>query len=109
MLKGLLSCTGAPFERRVSDVTVPKFMRRDNVRLRLISYFTLTLKNQRSLCATVVCEYVPEFDFYHIWKIASTTCDPFGHDNFTAPHGPMLLDPTTGAYTRHPVRAILSP
>ena len=109
MLTGLLSCTGAPFERRVSRIiTVPQFMGRDHVQMKLLTYTTPTLKDVPTVCATVVCEYVPEFDYEHHWATFSTTCDPFGHDNFTAPLGRMLLDPATGAYTRHPVRAIRS-
>ena len=100
MMSGLVSCTGAPFERRESAVfTVPRFMGRENVRMQFVSWYTLTFKDERHMCALALYEHIEGQEeegkgCKHLWTTYTTTCDPFGHDNFTAPVGRRLLEHT---------------
>ena len=95
MMSGLVSCTGAPFERRESAVfTVPQFMGRENVRMQFVCWYTLTFKDERHMCALALYEHIEGQDCKHLWTTYTTTCDPFGQDNFTAPLGLRPLEHT---------------
>ena len=103
LMTQLVSCTGVSFERRESaPITVPKFMGRANVQLQIMSWSTLEFKNERRVCAAAVFEHIQKHDYMDLWTIFTTTCDPFGHHNFTAPLG-QQQDSVTGAAARHPL------
>ena len=72
-------------------------MGRENARMQFVSWYTLTFKDERHMCAAALYEYIEEQDCEHLWSTYSTTCDPFGQDNFTAPLGLRPLEHTTRA------------